>query len=296
MRYVSYRDRKQVAVDLNPSTGPSTSTPRPKRSKRSTKPSPDDRRRVAGPLGAHHPVPRAARGAPPRGLHHEQHREPKPPDPQDDQDPRPLSDEHAATKLINLAIQRAETKWRTAYHWTAAPSELREPIDEPHKLYTIGGDLRQHQVVRVLGGYHAYRDQPRENRILHDRVHREPAATRSSSSFSMRRARWRAVRSSSATFDPDWNSSGTGTHTTVAGQNDNGVPRRRGRRAADESNPKDRGSRIRLLRPAAAPVVRGRDRDLEDLKPRGQPAPRGGRRSARGRDARGNPRHRRHTP
>ena len=34
-------------------------------------------------------------------------------------------DEQAATKLIYLAIQRAETKWRTAYHWTAAPRGLK---------------------------------------------------------------------------------------------------------------------------------------------------------------------------
>jgi putative transposase len=34
-------------------------------------------------------------------------------------------DEQAATKLIYLAIQRAETKWRTAYHWTAALRALK---------------------------------------------------------------------------------------------------------------------------------------------------------------------------
>ena len=34
-------------------------------------------------------------------------------------------DEQAATKLIYLAIQRAETKWRTAYNWTAALRGLK---------------------------------------------------------------------------------------------------------------------------------------------------------------------------
>jgi putative transposase len=34
-------------------------------------------------------------------------------------------DEQAATKLIYLAIQRAETKWRTAYHWTNALRGLK---------------------------------------------------------------------------------------------------------------------------------------------------------------------------
>jgi putative transposase len=34
-------------------------------------------------------------------------------------------DEQAATKLIYLAIQRSERKWRRAYHWTAAPRGLK---------------------------------------------------------------------------------------------------------------------------------------------------------------------------
>jgi transposase-like protein len=34
-------------------------------------------------------------------------------------------DEQAATKLIYLAIQRSERKWRRAYHWTAALRGLR---------------------------------------------------------------------------------------------------------------------------------------------------------------------------
>ncbi len=34
-------------------------------------------------------------------------------------------DEQAATKLIYLAIERAETKWRSARHWTAALAALK---------------------------------------------------------------------------------------------------------------------------------------------------------------------------
>jgi putative transposase len=34
-------------------------------------------------------------------------------------------DEQAATKLIYLAIQRAETKWRTAYNWTTTLRGLK---------------------------------------------------------------------------------------------------------------------------------------------------------------------------
>jgi group II intron maturase len=36
-----------------------------------------------------------------------------------------FTDEQAATKLIYLAIQRAETKWRTAYNWTNALRALK---------------------------------------------------------------------------------------------------------------------------------------------------------------------------
>ena len=34
-------------------------------------------------------------------------------------------DEQAATKLIYLAIQRAERKWRKAYNWTQALAALK---------------------------------------------------------------------------------------------------------------------------------------------------------------------------
>ncbi len=34
-------------------------------------------------------------------------------------------DEQAATKLIYLAIERAESKWRTAYNWTNALRGLK---------------------------------------------------------------------------------------------------------------------------------------------------------------------------
>jgi putative transposase len=34
-------------------------------------------------------------------------------------------DEQAATKLIYLAIQRSERKWRRAYHWTGALRGLK---------------------------------------------------------------------------------------------------------------------------------------------------------------------------
>jgi putative transposase len=34
-------------------------------------------------------------------------------------------DEQAATKLIYLAIQRSERKWRKAYHWTGALRGLK---------------------------------------------------------------------------------------------------------------------------------------------------------------------------
>ena len=40
-------------------------------------------------------------------------------------------DEQAATKLIYLAIQRAETKWRTPYNWTSALRGPQDPLRRP---------------------------------------------------------------------------------------------------------------------------------------------------------------------
>ena len=40
-------------------------------------------------------------------------------------------DEQAATKLIYLAIQRSERKWRKAYHWTAGLRGLKNPLRRP---------------------------------------------------------------------------------------------------------------------------------------------------------------------
>jgi Transposase, Mutator family len=42
-----------------------------------------------------------------------------------------FTDEQAATKLIYLAIQRAETKWRTAYNWTNALRAPQDPLRRP---------------------------------------------------------------------------------------------------------------------------------------------------------------------
>ena len=40
-------------------------------------------------------------------------------------------DEQAATKLIYLAIQRAETKWQQAYYWTNALTRPQNPLRRP---------------------------------------------------------------------------------------------------------------------------------------------------------------------
>ena len=94
MRYVAYKDRKHVAAELRPVYAAAerrrrrTGARRVRR--RLGRALPDDRRELAGALGAHHPVPRATGRPAQGGLHHQQHREPQPPDPQGDQDPRPL--------------------------------------------------------------------------------------------------------------------------------------------------------------------------------------------------------------
>jgi putative transposase len=130
MRYVAYKDRKRVR--------PRTQARLPGRQRRGRLGSargarphlgralPDDRRELAGALGVHHPVPGAARRPAAGGLHDQQHRKPQPPDPKDDQRPAAtFPDEGAATKLIYLAIQRAETKWRTAYNGSNALRGLK---------------------------------------------------------------------------------------------------------------------------------------------------------------------------
>ena len=129
MRYVTYNDRKRVAADLKPVYPPST--PRPRRhaleafDEQLGRALPDDRRVLARALGAHHPVPRAARRPAPavyttnsiENLNRQIRKTIK--------TRGHFPDEQAATKLIYLAIQRAETKWKTAYNWTAALRALK---------------------------------------------------------------------------------------------------------------------------------------------------------------------------
>ena len=72
-----------------------------------------------------YPVPLAARRPQARRLHHQQHREPQPPVRKSIKTRAHFPDEQAATKLIYLAIQRSERKWRKAYNWTGALRGLK---------------------------------------------------------------------------------------------------------------------------------------------------------------------------
>jgi hypothetical protein len=86
---------------------------------------PDDRAVLARPVGIHRPVPVAARRSAPRGLHHQQHREPQPPDPQEHQDPRPLprrTGRHQ-THLPRDSARRAQVA--EGYNWTGALRGLK---------------------------------------------------------------------------------------------------------------------------------------------------------------------------
>src|SRR4051812_156995 len=94
MRFVTYQDRKKVAADLRPVyravNADAAADALAAFDEKWGEKVPDDRRVVAHALGAHRPVPGAARRPAPRRLHHQQHREPQPPDPQEHQDPRAL--------------------------------------------------------------------------------------------------------------------------------------------------------------------------------------------------------------
>jgi transposase-like protein len=94
MRFVTYQDRKQVAAALKPvyravNADAAADALRAFDDRWGEK-YPDDRRVVARTLGPHRRVPLAARRPAPRGLHHQQHREPQPPDSKEHQDPRAL--------------------------------------------------------------------------------------------------------------------------------------------------------------------------------------------------------------
>ena len=126
MRFVAYQDRKRVAAKLQPiyqagnadaaASGPSLDDLGPE--------APDDRPVLARALGG---SPRSSRYPPsaPLVLHHQQHREPQPPDQKSIKTRGHFPDEQAATKLIYLAIQRSERKWRKAYNWTSALRGLK---------------------------------------------------------------------------------------------------------------------------------------------------------------------------
>ena len=87
LRYVNYRDHKKVAAALRPIYTAANADARPSTSSNAFdgmgRALPDDRPRLADPLGARHPVPRSARRAAQGGLHDQHDRGPAPPDPQE---------------------------------------------------------------------------------------------------------------------------------------------------------------------------------------------------------------------
>jgi putative transposase len=93
-KYVSYRDRKKVSAALRPVYTAANEQDALAELERFDsewgRAIPNDRPALAPRLGAHHPVPLAARPATQSGLHHEFDRRDAPPGPQSDQNPRPL--------------------------------------------------------------------------------------------------------------------------------------------------------------------------------------------------------------
>ena len=85
----------------------------------------DDRRRLASTLGTHHPVSLPARRGAPSGLHDQQHRNLKRQLRKTIKTRGSFPDEQAATKLIYLALMRAEVKWKKVMRWTNALRALK---------------------------------------------------------------------------------------------------------------------------------------------------------------------------
>jgi hypothetical protein len=86
---------------------------------------PDDHQGLERALGTHHPVPLTARRAPPGRLHDQQHRNLNRQIRKAIKTRGSFPDEQAATKLIYLAISKAQRSWQNAYHWPAAIRALK---------------------------------------------------------------------------------------------------------------------------------------------------------------------------
>ena len=96
LKFVSYKDRKQVAADLRKiytaANQDHAADELQAFAEKWDAPLPDDQPELARALGADHPVPRLPRRRPPGDLHDQLDRGAAPPDPQDHQDPRALPD------------------------------------------------------------------------------------------------------------------------------------------------------------------------------------------------------------
>ena len=135
MRFVAYQDRKRVAADLKPvyravNADAAAHALQAFDDKWGEK-YPMIAAVLARALGAHHPVPLAARRPAPRRLHHQQHREPQPPDPQEHQDPRALprrTGRHQAHLPRHPAIR---TQMAQGLQLDRRPPRPQDPLRRP---------------------------------------------------------------------------------------------------------------------------------------------------------------------
>src|SRR5215218_6040355 len=105
---------------------------------------PADRQSVAELLGARDPVPRAARRAAPRGLHHQHDRGPAPPGPQGDQDPRAPPRRAGRHQAHLPRPDQGRRQVATQPSLDSSTSRPQDPLRRPIPRLTINQSPRPH--------------------------------------------------------------------------------------------------------------------------------------------------------
>ena len=142
MRFVAYQDRKKVARDLKPVYRAVNADAALAALEAFDEAWGEKYPMIAqswrDALGIHRPVPLAPGRSAPRGLHHQQHREPQPPDPQEHQDPRPLSRRTSRHQADLPRDHASRTQMAERLQLDRRPQRPQNPLRRPTaRLNTI---------------------------------------------------------------------------------------------------------------------------------------------------------------
>lgn len=169
LRYVNYRDLKKVATALRPIyNAPNAEAAEAELDHFDHEWGaryPATVQGLARCLGERDPVPRAARGAPPRGLHHQHDRRAAPPDPQGDQDPRALPRPASRHQADLLGDHEGRRQVAAKPHLERPESRTEDPLREPLPRLTattINQSPRPHtqKIGQSLCTQHCWRTAP----------------------------------------------------------------------------------------------------------------------------------------